>query len=63
MKSIKLLFKVLDFWNMYIVPLYTKLELIAMKELRKICFHSTFLVKFHEFWVRNFKSLNQLFLN
>ena len=47
------------------ISIYRKLELTAINKLWtwKVWFHSTFLVKFHGYFVRNFKSLKQLFLN
>ena len=40
-----------------IVSLYRKLELVVINKLGKALFHGVFLVKFHECFVRNFKSL------
>ena len=37
--------------------------MIARNKLRKVLFHGLFLVKFYGYSVRNFKSLEQLFLN
>ena len=61
MKSIKATFWCFKFLNVCIIPLYKKLELIAMNKLGKVWFHNTFLVKFHGCSVRNFKSLKQLY--
>ena len=63
MKSIKATFYSFKFLSVYIISLYRKLELFAMNKLGKTWFHSTFLVKFHECWVRSLKSVKQLFWN
>ena len=62
-KVLKQAFEILN------LSLYRKLEqqqrviIIAMNVLGKVRFHSTVLVKFHGFSLRNLKSLKQFFLD
>ena len=58
LKSIKATFCCFKLLSMCIFSLYIKLELIAMNELGKVWFHSTFLKKIDGHSVKNFRSLN-----
>ena len=58
LKSVKATFCCFKLLSVCIFSLYTKLELIAMNELGKVWFHSTFLKKIDGCSVKNFRSLN-----